>query len=478
MRGRSLLGLPVVLGLALLAALLWLAYGFFATYRVFGVATVTQALHVAASVTTTILAVVAVGHIFMRHAFERMLRAPPTDIQQRLIVVAACFVAMASVLGHFDLGLSTILVFSALLAAITGLSLQPMLVGLVSGLAVDRVLAIGDAFMLNGEAVEVTSLDSTSVVGLRADGTTIVLPNARFAADTMEILPRGRSVRVEVRFDAPMAMPPHRLQRIVSDLVADLAETDLFRPIVVAPVNPGTGLPVQADALTGRYCVSYAVRSFAERRSSEARVLRRVWYALLRERGLPSEMSSHDLLRATAESLRARGDHGTKPEALVEAGEALLFDDGERISLPARLAGRVCLLVDGALGETHSNPAAGGFGHDLTWEASLGRIKDLLSRRIGPYAEYAVDQAAAHAATLTAVCTTVAAEIEDPAERARFLESARRPDERIRMHDPGYGFRTRLSQARRLLSQPPLEAAGHALILAVPEQALRIEPPG
>lgn len=478
MRGRSLLSLPVVLGLGLLAALLWLSYAFAATYRVFGVATIMNALHVAAAAVTAILIIVAVGHIFMRHAFERMLRAPPTDVQQRLIVVVVCFVVLATVLGHFDLGFSTVLIISVLLAAIVGLSLQPMLVGLMSGLAVDRAVKIGDAFLLNGEAVEVTSLDPTSVVGMRADGTTIVLPNARFAADTMAILPRGRSVRVEARFDAPQTMAPHRLQRIVADLVADLAETDLFQPIVVAPVNPAPGLPAPAEAMPVRYGVSYAVRSFTDLGKSEARVLRRLWYALRRERGAPVEMSPQDLLRATADALRTRGAHDVKPEAIVEAGEALLYDDGERISLPARLVGCVGLLVDGALAETHSNPAGGSPGQDLTWDASLGRIKDLLSWRIGPYADYAVDRAAADATSLTAICTTVAAEIEDPAERARFLEAARRPDERIRLHDPGYGFRTRLSQAGRLLSQPPLEATGHAVILAVPEQALRIDPSG
>lgn len=478
MRGRSLLSLPVVLGLALLTALLWLSYAFSATYRVFGVVAIMNGLHVAASVATTILVIVAVGHIFMRHAFERMLRAPPTDVQQRLIVVAVCFVILATVLGHLDLGASTVLIIGALLAAIVGLSLQPMLVGLVSGLAVDRAVKIGDAFVLNGEAVEVTSLDATSVVGLRADGTTIVLPNARFAGDTMEILPHGRSVQVEARFDAPPAMPPHRLQRIVSDLVADLAETDLFQPIVVAPVNPAPGLPAPAETMPIRYGVSYSVRNFSDRGTSEARVLRRLWYALRRERGVPGETSPQDLLRFAADALRTRGEQGVKAETIVEAGEALLYDDGERISLPARLAGRACLLVDGALAETHSNPAGGSAGHDLTWDASLGRIKDLLSWRIGPYADYAVDQAAADATSLTAICTTVAAEIEDPAERARFFEAARRPDERIRLHDAGYAFRTRLSQAGRLPSQPPLKAAGHALILAVPEQALRVDPPG
>ena len=477
MRGRSLLSLPVVLGLVVLTTLLWLAYAFSATYRVFGVVTLMNSLHVAASVATTVLIVVAVGYLFMRHALERLLPSPPTDVQQRLVVIAVCFVIMATVLGHFDLSFSTILVFSALLAAIAGLSLQPMLVGLVSGLAVDRALRIGDAFVLNGETVVVTSLDTTSVTGLRADGTTVVMPNTRFAAETMEILPRGRPVRAEAEFDAPLSIPPHRLQRIVSDLVADLAETDLFQPIVVAPLNSRRRILPPTDSQQGRYSVAYSVRNFAERSASEARVLRRLWYVLRRELGIPPDTAPQDLLRRVTDALKASGNQTAKAEALAAAAEALLYDDGERIALPDRLAGRVCLLIDGALSEIHSNPG-GGSGHDLTWDASLGRIKDLLSWRIGPYAEYAVDRAAAGATTLATICTAVAAEIEDPEERTRFLDAASRPEERIRMHEPGYAFGMRSSQARRLLSQPPLEAAGHALIVAVPAQLLDVDQPG
>jgi small-conductance mechanosensitive channel len=473
MRTR-LLGFPIVLGLGVLAALLWLSYEFASTYRVFGVTAIANALHLAASITAAVFLVAAAGHVFMYYLFGKFLAGPPTDLQRTFVVAIVSLVAAVAVLGHFNFGFGSVVAFSALLAVVLGLALQPLLVGLMSGLTVDRRLSIGDGFMLDDEAVEVISLTPLAVIGRRIDGTTIFLPNARFAGDPMEILPSGRSVRAEVRFDAPVALAPHRLQRIVSDLIADLPEADLFQPIVVAPLEPARALHAAVEPLHARYGVTYAVRSFIERTASQARVRRRLWYALRRESAEPVPA---DLPQATAKALRARGNDTAGAEALVAAGEALLYDDGERIALPARLAGFVCLLLDGALAETHANPAAGSIGHDLTWEASLGRIKDLLSRRIGPIADYAVDQAAADATSLTAVCTTVAAEIDEPEERTRFLDAAIRPDERIRTHEAGFAFETRLSQARRLLSKPPLEAAGHALILAIPKQLLEIDQP-
>jgi hypothetical protein len=95
------------------------------------------------------------------------------------------------------------------------------------------------------------------------------------------------------------------------------------------------------------------------------------------------------------------------------------------------------------------------------------RIKHLLTQRIGPFAEYAVDLAAAGGVGLDIVCRTVAQEIDDPAARAEFLEAASPPPERL--HDPGLLFPTRRNFAHRLLSDPPLRAVEHALILAAPE---------
>ena len=473
----------VVLLLGAITALLWLSYDFASTHQVFGATAVPVALHVAASIAAAVLFVVLVGQIVVRYGLARALPGEPTDLQRRLVAALLSFAAIATVLAHFGFDFSSILVFSALITAVVGLSIQPMLGGLLSGLAVNPMVRVGDGFILNGEAVEITTLNWRSAVGHRADGATIVLPNARLAENTMEIFARDRPVRAEARFDASLAMPPHRLQKLASDIIAELPEVDLSQPIVVLPINLERSLPFQvtmagdSEHLSGRYRALFTVRQFTQRVSTEARVLRRLWYALRRENLVaPAGSATQNLLDSTTTALRALdGAAGVKAEAVIAAGEALLYDDGERIALPDRLAGRVCLLVDGALAETQPGRVAVRAGHGLSREASLGRIRHLLTERIGPYADYAVDQAAAGGTPLATVCRTVAEEIDDLQERARFLALMSPPEERI--HLPGLLFATRRNRAHRLVSEPPLRAVDHALILAVPEQALRNSEP-
>jgi hypothetical protein len=158
-------------------------------------------------------------------------------------------------------------------------------------------------------------------------------------------------------------------------------------------------------------------------------------------------------------------------DVLVNAGKPLLYDDGERVVLPAEFAGQLCLLVDGELADDLG--ARGRGGHGLTREASLTRLKGLLAEHIGPFASYAVDQAAANDAKLATVCDAVAAEIEDESQRAHFLAAANIPAEDT--YRPGLLFRTRTESAR-IVSQRPLRAVGHALILVAPEWAVRGEP--
>ena len=398
----------VFLLLGAITALLWLAYDFASSHRLFGVGIVANALHIAAAAATATLVVAVIAQLTLRYGVEWVLHTKPTNLQRRLVVAVLSFAAVAAVLAHFGVDFSSILVFSALTTAIIGLGIQPTLSSLFAGLAVDRAVRVGDGLLLNGEAVEITSLNWRSVVGRKADGATIVLPNARLTDNTLEVLAPDRPVRSEVKFDVSMAIAPHRLQKLVSDLIGDMPEVDPSQPIVAMPLN------LEA----GAYRATFSVRHFSQRASAEGRVLRRLWYVLRRESPVAlSEAATQDLLqkmRATLPSIPA--------EAAVQAGESLIYDDGERIALPDRLAGHVCLLVDGALAEALPGRASTHASHGLTREASLGRIKRLLAERIGPYAEYAVDQAAAAGADIATVCRDVSQEIDDPGERARFLD--------------------------------------------------------
>lgn len=458
--------------LAAITALLWLSYDFASTHRVFGSGAISTALHVAATLSAAALFVVFVGQILLRYGFEWILRIEPTELQRRLVIAVLTFVAIATVLAHFGFDFSSILVFSALITAVVGLSLQPMLGSMVSGLAVDRAVRIGDGILLNGEPVEITSLNWRSVVGRRADGSTIVLPNTRLTDNTLEVMPRDRSVRGEARFDASMAIAPHRLQKIAMDLIADLPETDPSQPILVMPINLERTVPFQqmtmgdAEHLAGRYRILFSVRHFTHRVGTEGRVLRRLWYAVRREQATrPSEAVAQQLIQFAPVALPK-----ASMESVLGNGEALLYDDGERIALPDRLEGHVCLLIGGTLAESLSGRPPTRMSYGLTREASLGRIKQLLSERIGPYAEHAVDRAAAGGADLTTVCTTVAGEIDDETERAKFFEAASPPSERL--HQPGLLFRARRDRQQRLLAELPLRAVDHALIFAIPERVL------
>lgn len=482
--------------LAAITALLWLSYGFAAGHRIFGASALPVTLNVAASAASALLFIVVMTQLFLRYGFVQVLHMEPTELQRRLVIAILTFVTTAVLLAHFGFDFSSILVFTTLITAVVGLSVQPMIGSLVSGLAVDRVLRVGDGILLNNEMAEITSLNWRSVTGRKNDGTIVVVPNARLADNTLEVLLRDRSLRLEVRFDMPMSVAPHRLQKLAADLIGDLPEVDQSLPILVFPLSVERAMTFQVTAGGNgeqpalRYRCNFWIRNYAQRNTTEGRVLRHLWYALHREHAVaPAAATVVSLLDSTSVALRTL-HHLTglqlapdiKPETIIEAGETLFYDDSERIALPDRLAGHLCFLVDGTLAESlHPETGLQALGRmpartppRLTREASLVRIKHLLTERIGPFAEYAVDQAAAGGVGLDIVCGIVAEEIDDPAARARFLETTSPPPERL--HAPGLLFPTRRNFAHRLLSDPPLRAVEHALILAAPEWAFTRRP--
>jgi hypothetical protein len=177
---------------------------------------------------------------------------------------------------------------------------------------------------------------------------------------------------------------------------------------------------------------------------------------------------------------RGRSDGAESPAAAVTAaGEQLLYDAGERIVLPERLADRFCILIDGQLAQI--NPDGESFegaqrrlrvgsDGDLSRAASLARIERALAARIGPYAGPLVARASANGASLAAICTGVAQEIDDPQQREGFLSEASPPAQQTR--GPGFLFRCQRDPAQRLAPHPPLRAIDYALLLVAPESAL------
>jgi hypothetical protein len=151
---------------------------------------------------------------------------------------------------------------------------------------------------------------------------------------------------------------------------------------------------------------------------------------------------------------------------IAEVGPALCYTDAELILLPRRLRDlSLLLLVDGRLREANGAAHLGSshLAHSGR-RMAVERIAVHLARRIGPYAEHAVREAAAVNPDPVAVGAAVANEIDDTEERAAFLRSLHLDaDETLK---PGYVFGLQ-SGAYRRVSSPALRAVGGAVIVPI-----------
>ncbi len=482
--------LPLLL-LISITVLLWLCYGFASAYRLFGSPAFEAVFLVAALVSTALLFVFVAANLIVRVAFAWLLGSDPTQLQRGLIVAVLTFIAAAAALWYSGLDLSTILTTSALLSAIVGLSVQPMLVSLMSGLTVHRLIRIGDGLLLDGEDIEITSLNWRSVTARRANGSTLIVPNGKLADGSLQILAHDQPARAQVKLDLPTSLAPHRIRKLLTELVDDFAEVDSTQPVVALPVGYEGSKPTTA------YRVDFWVRHYAQRAAVEGRVLRRFWYAFQREGIMAraadtpnpqSDLDSARHLKAVTAALRkaapTRSGNSAASETFAEsvlaAGEVLPYDEGERIVVPEHLSGHVFVLLEGELSEIqsagHNSNAplpwmtAARAGHALTRAVSLSLIEGALARRIGPYATHAVEKASGGGASLSDVCATVAQEIDDAGARDGFLQEACPATEII--SGPGFLFRVLRDSAHRLVPNPPMRAVDYALVLAVPEAAL------
>lgn len=485
--------LPVLLLIAV-TSLLWLSYGFASTYHLFGSAALASVFRAAAAVSTAIVFVVIMANLAVRVGFATLLQYEPTQLQRGLVVAVSIFIAAAVALAYLGVDVGTILTTSALMTAIIGLSVQPLLGSLLAGLTLHRVLRIGDGVLLDGEQVEISSLNWRSVVAKRPDGSALVVPNARLTDSTLQILAHDHPLRAAVVLELPATIAPHRVRKLISDIIDDFPEVDSTEPVSVLPQKAAGTNPLTS------YRATFWVSRYADRADIEGRVLRRAWYAFRRE-GLFTHDPASPLREAGAEAeevasavtvalLTARSPVTEASEAQVKSivaeGEILVYDDGERIVLPERHTGCFCVLIDGELAEIGPAPAAPGVNriaqsgvgveHELTRTAALAKIERALTARIGPYAGYAVARASASGASLNVVCADVAEEIDDPGQRQEFMLEANPPIQRL--WQPGILLTCHRDASRRLVVQPSMRAVDHALILAGPIALLGSHAPG
>jgi small-conductance mechanosensitive channel len=468
MHARSALlarALPPLLAVAV-AVLLWGAYGVASTYRMFGSDTVTLVFHAAALAASTALVVWGLGRVLGGAWLGWALQHEPTMLQRRLVSALVAFVSVSLALRALGMDVATLLASSALVSLLFGLSVQPMLTSLVSGLTVQRHLRIGDGVVHDGEACRVDSLNWRTVSLRRTDGSRVDVPNAKLADAAMQVLAKDRPIRCELALELPSAWTPARVRRLVSAVVESAEGVEAPRGVSVLAGASDAGKP------TLPYRVRFWVGDFLRRSEVQARIHARLWNALRREdpQALAPDWTSDPAPRP-GRSLVELAAHGLPAGVGVEAiadDDVLPYDDGERLVVPERLAGRVVWLAAGAVsGEPPAGAARGGDAQDTGHGASLARVERRLAERIGPYAALAVQRAAAGHADLAAICTELAQEIDDPAERAAFL---REVAPKVR---PVLGAGRVLTIARdsahqRLVTAPALWAVGDAVLVALP----------
>jgi small-conductance mechanosensitive channel len=481
-----------LIALAVLVAALWALYGLAADYRVFGGVSTGNAMLWVAWLATALLLVAAIGRLVVGVGFT-FLDREATGLQRGIVYAVITFVVVSVILSGLGMNVTAILTTSVLATAVVGLAMQPTLGGLIAGsaLQLDRVLHVGDVILLGGERIEVMSLTWRSVVGRKHGGTTVVIPNARIADSQLEVIRAGQSARIEVTVPASVSVAPHQISESLGDAIYDLPQVDPAHPVEIAPADFQVGFGFT------NYRVEYWVRRNHDVIQARAAFLSRVWYVFQRDGILwrdmpqgagpdrppqvpgtdPLKGARLDQLAERMPGLRAASIAGglagdLARRVIAEAGPALCYADAELILLPRRVRRfSLFLLLDGRLREAASaawhstwaepgSPQTAHAGRRLAVE----RIAAHLARRIGPYAEHAVREAAAVDPDPVAVGAAAANEIEDAQEREGFLRGLHLDADDT--HKPGFVFGLQGGAYGRV-SSPALRAAGGAVIVPI-----------
>jgi small-conductance mechanosensitive channel len=473
------------LATTLVTILLWLFFAATAKDPMFGVAPTRTVVEAAAVAASAMLFVTFGGWLVLSLAASGERAAAPTGLQRVLVYGLLSFVACFAALRYFDFDLGAVLTTSAIVSAAIAFAMQPTLGSMISGIAlnIDGMPRVGDGIMLDGQSLQVESLNWRRVVGRRADGSIVIIPNARLADNTLEILPHDAPIRAEIVFQAPASAPPQRIIELAAETVSDFAHIDVAQPIVVSPVE------YDANQTSLRYRIQYRVHRFRDVAELEGEVLKRLWYAFQRERlWCPAEAAEAPgqgaaAWRAPAEVARLLRDLKLPWPALASAetalalathGEVLLFAPGERLTLPQWTEGRRLLLLRGEAVRAseidtlyRGDDALPGIATPgFLQSVALHRVRRELAHHIGPYAEHALRRAARAALGLEDVVHALKVEIPDEEARASFVE--RVLPERPPGFGPGLILATCRNAAGSLVCETPLRARGEVTILALP----------
>lgn len=192
------------------------------------------------------------------------------------------FGVLALVFLGWGLGqdLGRLLATSALLSAIVGLALQPLLGHLFAGVSieVERRLNVGDYVRRDELEGQIVSLGWRSVT-LRTDrGSLVVLPNSDFTSRALELVPREQPYRHLVPLQVSSEWPPGQVMRIVMQVLGSDLPGICSQPapsVVLMSNDPGSG--------TLRYGARFYTTRFLDRGMLSSAFLERFWYAMSRE---------------------------------------------------------------------------------------------------------------------------------------------------------------------------------------------------
>jgi hypothetical protein len=450
------LRLSVPAALALLAAAMWILYAIMLGDPWLARGEMSALVYKLCVAASGAAAVVAAGELALAWGPAAGRRA--TGLQRVMLYGVLSFAGSFLVLRWLGVDLTAVLATSAIVSAAVALAVQPTIGSLISGLALhaDGILQVGDTAIVQGEEIAVTAMNWRAIVGLRRDGGRTVLSNARVSDGTLQVYRRGSPVLVAMEFTARSTTPPWRVASAVGDMLCELADADPARPVAVTP-----GSAVSAGPGT-IYLAEFWIQDHARRVEALAQARERIWYVLDRNRFA----SGVDEERATPPPTEFR-----IPPALLRDGERLVFGPGERLTLPERCAGWRLVLLSGAVLTTRPSRSA---CQSRSKGALIEAMTQELAGHIGPYAAYAVGQAAGITADVQRLRLLLAAEIEDAAARAAFL--AHGEDESAPAYAVGSTFAARADLGGGLRCDPPAWAAEEVMLLGGPAALSGVRP--
>jgi small-conductance mechanosensitive channel/CRP-like cAMP-binding protein len=187
-------------------------------------------------------------------------------------------IAMVLVLSRSGVNFLSIITTSAVLTAVIGLALQDTLGNLLSGIAMqlEAPFSIGDWIRVDDRAIgRVIEIRWRSTLIQTKNDDLVVIPNGVLTKGVVTVFGKdGRENRRWVHFNAHQHHPPNRVEKIVKDALAGIANVSAKKP-------PDCLVYKFTDSWI-EYAVRYRLVDYLPDDPTDSEVRKRIWYALHR----------------------------------------------------------------------------------------------------------------------------------------------------------------------------------------------------